>query len=199
MKSPRCEVDGCAGRVDVRLTRATAQTGIEDLHYCAAHAPKVLDDIMREFARERNAVGAIVDRCAVHIELVVCDGRDGFPCLIFLRETGGPRRLAIPTGRFEAWILSWEMKGEAAPSLGTHRAMASVLRALGAELREVAINDASEGDRFHAELHVSQGVSQVIVDVRPSDALTLAVVCNVPAYVESSVWQKTSGMGSEEF
>jgi len=124
---PTCEVHGCAAKVDLRLTCARTQRGVEERHYCAAHATEVLEEITREFDRERRAVGVIADRCAVDIELVVCDARNGCPCQIFLREIGGPRRLAFQTARFEAWMLSWELRREPAATLGTHRAMASAL------------------------------------------------------------------------
>ena len=191
MESPRCQVHECAGRVDVRLVRAATKTGVEEKHYCDAHATEALDGITHEFAHERSAVGARTDRCAVDVELVVCDGRDGFPCQVFLHEIGGPRRLAFQIGRFEAWMLSWELRREPAPSLGTHRMMVSALQALGGDLREATINDVSEGEMYRAQVHIYQGGSLVVVDMRPSDALILAVVCDIPVYIETLVWQKT--------
>jgi bifunctional DNase/RNase len=188
---PRCEAPECAARVEVRLVRPATQTHVEERHYCAAHADEALDGIARELAREREAVGLLVDRCAVDTELVICDARDGYPCQIVLREIGGPRHLRFPTGRFEAWMLSWELRRKPAPTLGTHRAMVSAFHALGGELTDVTINDVSEGEIYHALVHMSQRGSLVVVDMRPSDALVVAVVCNIPVYVESLVWQKT--------
>jgi bifunctional DNase/RNase len=90
-------------------------------------------------------------------------------------------------------MLSWELRHEPAPALGTHHAMVGAISALGGDLKKITINDVSEGETYHARAHVLQGPSQVVIDMRPSDAIILAVVGDVPVYVESSVWQKTSG------
>ncbi|MGA2069703.1 MAG: bifunctional nuclease domain-containing protein [Thermoguttaceae bacterium] len=192
MELPRCEADGCAAKVEVRLVRASTQTPVEERHYCAGHAKEALDEITREFARGRDALAVRADRSAVDVELVICDGRDGHPCQVILREVGGPRRLRFSTGRFEAWTLSWELRREPAPTLSTHRAMVSAFRALGGEVADVTITDVSEGDTYRAQVHISQRGSLVAVDMRSSDALVLAVVCNIPVYVEGLVWQKTA-------
>ncbi len=192
MESPKCEVRGCAARVDVRLVRATTHTGVEERHYCAAHATEVLDDIARDFAAQRRAMGSGTERCEVHVQMVVCDGRDGYACRVYLNEIGGPRRMTFRTGRFEAWMLAWELRREPEPSLGTHRAMASAFRALGGDLKSVSINDVTEGETYRAQLHISQGGSLLDVEMRPSDAVILAVVCDIPIHVEGLVWQKES-------
>jgi bifunctional DNase/RNase len=70
--------------------------------------------------------------------------------------------------------------------------MVSAFRALGGEVADVTITDVSEGDTYRAQVHISQRGSLVAVDMRSSDALVLAVVCNIPVYVEGLVWQKTA-------
>jgi len=187
----RCEVQGCIARVEVRLTHSATQTGVEERHYCAGHAEEVLAEVAGKFARDRRAVRPSTDRCEVRIELVVCDSREARPSQVVLREVRGARRLGFRIGRFESWLLAWELKREEAPALSTHRAMASALRALGGDLTKVTINDVSEGETYRAQVDILQGRSSVVVEMRPSDALPLAVVCDVPIYVEPSVWQKT--------
>jgi bifunctional DNase/RNase len=166
---------------------------VNETHYCAKHAEEALDVVNRECASERDAVLEEVDCCEVYVELVICDGRDGHSCGILLHEVGGHRRLPFATGRSEAWALSWELRHEPAPTLGTHHALLGAIRALGGDLKKITINDVSEGDIYHARAHVLQGPSWVVIDMRPSDAIILAVVGNAPAYVEGLVWQKTSG------
>ncbi len=190
MESSKCEVQGCAGKVDVAIMRPVAHNQVEDRFYCSPHGAEAIDEIAREFARQRHVMEISVDNCVVDIELVVCDGRDGRPSQVFLHERDGQRRLAFRTGRFEAWLLGWELKRKPAPPLSTHRATATALRALGADLMKVIISDVSENETYRTHLQMSQAGSLVVVDMRPSDALTLAVVCNIPVYVESLVWQK---------
>ena len=69
--------------------------------------------------------------------------------------------------------------------------MVGAIGSLGGDLKEVTINDVSEGEMYRAQVHVLQGRSLVVLDFRPSDAITLAAVCNIPVYVERLVWQKT--------
>lgn len=192
MESPNCNLPGCPGKVVVRLTRRGSDERVNEKSYCAEHATEALSITTREFVERLRAVRAATDRCAVEIELVVCDAREDWPCQVVLHEINGPRRLSFPTGRFEAWMLAWEMRREAAPSLSTHRAMVEAMRALGGELENVAINDMSHPETYQARGCLSQGDSQVVVTMRPSDAVILATICNVPIYVEAAVWGKLS-------
>lgn len=190
MESRKCEIDGCVNEVKIVIMRPITYVQVEDKYYCPGHGAEVLNKITSEFAQQREGIQANVNSCAVEIELVVCDGREGWPSQVFLHESHGPRRLTFKTGRFESWLLGWELRHEPAESLSTHRAMVSLLAALGGDSKMVTMNDVSEGERYHAQIHLSQGNSPVIVDVRPSDAIVLAVVCNLPIYVDSLVWQK---------
>jgi bifunctional DNase/RNase len=172
------------------MVSALAGGGVEEEHFCAAHSAEALGAIARELNdNERGAVHS-TDRCSVYVERVVCDGRDGFECYVHLRETGGPRRMAFPTGRFEAWALAWELRHEKRSPLGTHRAMADMLRALGGDLRSVAIDGVSDGRTFTACAQISHRGSSVVVRMRPSDAVILAVVCDIPIFVDRPVWQR---------
>jgi bifunctional DNase/RNase len=89
-------------------------------------------------------------------------------------------------------MLAWELRRDAASAFGTHRAMVAAIRALGGQLESVAINDMSAPDTYRAEVHVSQGGSRVIVEMRPTDALILATICSVAIYVEAAVWASVS-------
>ena len=190
MYPSKCEVHACEGKVEVDLVYAMRYARARVVSYCAAHAADALEEITCGFASPGHLPARMVTPCAVDIELVICDARESSPCQFVLREINGPRRLTLQVGRFEAWMLDWELRHEPTPSVPTHRAMAATIRALGGDLKKVTIYDVSEGERYHAQLHISQGDSPTIVDVRPSDAIVLAVVCNVPINVDSLVWQK---------
>jgi bifunctional DNase/RNase len=71
--------------------------------------------------------------------------------------------------------------------------MARLIRALGGEPTKATIHDVSDGETYHARFQISQRRSPVVVEMRLSDAITLAVVCNAPIYVERLVWQKAPG------
>jgi len=117
------------------------------------------------------------------VELLAYDYRNA-PSQIFLREVGAGRRLDLVSGAFEVAALGWEL--DARPSIRprTHHAMRAILTALGGELAFVRLDKFHhEGRIYEAKLHIQQRGLDLCVDVRPSDAITLAQVCGVPILV----------------
>jgi bifunctional DNase/RNase len=167
------------------------------MHYCAQHGTPVLDTVSRDYSQDRQSADTSVDRCAVDIELVICDAREDHSCYVFLGEVGGRRRLAFPTGKFEAWTLSWELKREPGEWPGTHRAMVKAIELLGGTLTEVIVNDVSDDELYYCQVQITQSDSTIVVDMRPSDGLLVAVVRDLPIYVESLVWQKVKNWGTK--
>lgn len=119
--------------------------------------------------------------------------------IIELTEVGGDRTFPIVIGLAEAFAIDRRLKGIEIPRPQTHDLLASVIRELGGELREIHINDLAEGT-FFAKLIVEQDGREIEVDSRPSDAIALGVAENVPIYVAEHVLTQTEqdypeGMG----
>ena len=97
---------------------------------------------------------------------------------ITLTETGGDRRMWIGVGTAEATALALSLSGTEQPRPMTYQFAAALLAASGGRLREVHITRLTN-DVFFAQAVVANGAA---VDARPSDALNLAAVSNVPVY-----------------
>ncbi|MBQ1454410.1 MAG: bifunctional nuclease family protein [Thermoguttaceae bacterium] len=92
---------------------------------------------------------------------------------VFLREKGGQRELAIAIAPYEAALLDRRVRGLPSARPLTHDLLAQVIRAVGAEAKEVRIVREEHGV-YYAELLVDHGAEQTLLDTRPSDALILA-------------------------
>ena len=80
----------------------------------------------------------------------------------------------------------------------THDLMSHLMRALGAKVERVLINDMREGTYF-ARLIVSaenelQARKIIELDARPSDAMALALAWKAPIYISREVWNDAEDM-----
>lgn len=80
----------------------------------------------------------------------------------------------------------------------THDLLANVLRALGAKIERVIINDLKRGTYF-ARLVLSaeneSGQKKIIeIDARPSDCIAMAIQQTAPVYVSLDVWNEVEDM-----
>jgi len=128
---------------------------------------------------------------AVHMELSRIFIREMADMqIIELTEVGGDRTFPIVIGLAEAFAIDRRLKGIEIPRPQTHDLLASVIREMGGELREIVINDLAEGT-FFAKLIVEQDGREIEIDSRPSDAIALGVAENVPIYVAEHVLEQT--------
>ena len=95
--------------------------------------------------------------------------------ILLLKETQGERYLPIWIGAVEAAAIAFEQQGVRPARPMTHDLLREVVTALGASLEAVHITEMRE-DIYYAELRFSGGVT---VSARPSDAIALALRCDV--------------------
>jgi bifunctional DNase/RNase len=110
--------------------------------------------------------------------------------IIELSEIDGDRTFPIVVGLPEAFAIERRLKGIEIPRPQTHDLLASTIRHLGGELRQIIINDLVEGT-FYAKLIVEQNGQNIEIDSRPSDAIALGVAEDVPIYVAEHVLEET--------
>jgi len=111
-----------------------------------------------------------------------------YPCQLNLVEVGGTRQLGLGTGPYEGAALRLELQRYQSPRPRTHQAMAAAISALSGRLRHVMIDKFFPSQQtYEAKLHIDQGNANMVVDVRPSDAIILAVICDVPILVSKEV------------
>lgn len=186
-RSEVCAVAECKQKAIVHFCLALRKR-VKEARCCEKHVQAFLDEY---YGTERTGEGTPqvrADAVGFDIELVIYDGRPDKWCQFSLREVGGSRRFDCQVGPFEASSLGWELEQLAVPRPLTHRAMASLITALGGLLECVVIDKFFPAERmYEAKLHIQLTNKTLVVDVRPSDAVTLALVCNVPIFVSNDV------------
>ncbi len=95
--------------------------------------------------------------------------------VVLLREEDGVRYLPIWIGAAEASAIAFQQQGVQTVRPLTHDLMRDIIGALGVRLEAVHITEMRE-DIYYAELRFSGGVT---VSARPSDAIALALRCDV--------------------
>jgi bifunctional DNase/RNase len=106
--------------------------------------------------------------------------------VIVLREVDGERSFPIVIGLFEATSIERRVRGTVTPRPLTHDLIVSEAELLGAEVRDVVINDLKDQTYF-AKLRLSKDGELIEIDCRPSDAVAVAVTAKVPIYVSEDV------------
>ncbi len=101
--------------------------------------------------------------------------------LIIFREVDGTRRLAFTTGIFEATTLDRTLKGMEHPRPLTHDGWLDSIAALEANVQSACVHDLRE-QTYYAELRLARKLDLVRVDLRPSDALVLALKADAPLF-----------------
>jgi bifunctional DNase/RNase len=109
--------------------------------------------------------------------------------LLLLKEREGERVLPVGIGPNEAQAIVMPLQGVKPPRPMTHDIFVEVVASLGAHLRRVEITDLIEST-FHARLMLDLGGQEKIYDIRPSDAVALAVRTETPIFVSEAVFDQ---------
>jgi bifunctional DNase/RNase len=117
--------------------------------------------------------------------------------MLLLKERQGERVLPISIGPLEAQAIAMPLQGVRAPRPMTHDVFTEVISSLGGHLRRVEVTELSENGTFHARLVVEQAGHEQSIDIRPSDAVALAVRTETPIYVAEAVLDQ-AGIVPEE-
>ena len=105
---------------------------------------------------------------------------------LVLGETNGKRRLPIIIGMFEAQAIAIEIEKIIPNRPMTHDLFKSFAQSFNFEVEEIVISDLKEGV-FFAKIVCSNGVKQIDVDARPSDAIAIGLRFNVPIFTYETV------------
>jgi uncharacterized protein len=109
--------------------------------------------------------------------------------LIVFREIDGERRCQLLVGIFEATALDRLLKRFSASRPLTHNAWYATIENLEARVQMACITSRSESleNTYLAELRLDSRGSQVRVDVRPSDAVIIALLSGSPLTISSDL------------
>jgi uncharacterized protein len=80
----------------------------------------------------------------------------------------------------------------------THDLIANILRALGAKIERVIVNDLKNATYFARFVLSAENESQqkkiIEIDARPSDCIAMATALRAPIYVSLDVWDEVEDM-----
>lgn len=114
---------------------------------------------------------------------------------LILSQADGNQRLPIIIGSFEAQAIALELENIKPPRPMTHDLLKNIVLSFDAEIKQVYINDLSEGT-FYAQIIYERDNQLIELDARPSDAIALAVRFNAPIYVNKDVLEE-AGIATE--
>ena len=111
--------------------------------------------------------------------------------LLLVQERNGARVLPIGIGPLEAQAVALPLQGVRPPRPMTHDVFVEVMDRLGAHLQRVEIT-ALIDSTFHARLLLEQAGHEQVIDIRPSDAIALAVRTKTPIFVGEEVMDRAA-------
>lgn len=118
---------------------------------------------------------------------------------VVLGEIKGKRRLPIVIGIAEAQAIAMALENMIPPRPLTHDLIKNILTTFDVQVREVLINNLTEGV-FYSQLICDKDGEEYIIDSRTSDALAIAVRYGCPIYIYGHILESAGVefMESEE-
>lgn len=105
---------------------------------------------------------------------------------VILQQENSSRRIPIIIGYPEAQSIECKLQEVVTPRPLTHDMMANMMSAFGISLREVIIRKLENGV-FAADLILSDGIREMTIDSRSSDAIAIAIRVGAPIYTSEDV------------
>lgn len=132
----------------------------------------------------------------VEVELMdVVEHPLGSAPIVVLKEKEGERVCCIQIGIMEASTIADEMEGIMTPRPMPHDLLIEVLEQFHGELDGVYI-EREQASTYFASMHVRNGSGRsIVVDARPSDAITIALKNNRPIFMKDILFQAAKSDG----
>ncbi len=108
---------------------------------------------------------------------------------LILTEENGERRIPIIVGGFEAQSIAIELEGLKPPRPLTHDLFMNFAKIFGISIKEVVIYKLEEGV-FYSQLQCDNGMDNITLDARTSDAIALALRFKCPIYTTEEIIAK---------
>lgn len=110
---------------------------------------------------------------------------------LVLAEEDGLRRLMIVIGAPEAQSIAFKLQGSVPPRPLTHDLFPALIARFGITLTEVNIYKYENGV-FYSRIYFRQGIYDVEIESRTSDAIAIALRTKAPIYTSESIMQTQS-------
>jgi bifunctional DNase/RNase len=118
--------------------------------------------------------------------------------VVILKELNSERYLPIWIGQAEAESITLQLTNTKLPRPLTHDLIVDAIRALGATVRYVLVNDLRD-ETFYARVVLrTRDGKDLSIDSRPSDAIAIAVRVDCPIYVDDDVMAQHGHEPEEE-
>ncbi|MGI4792312.1 MAG: bifunctional nuclease family protein [Janthinobacterium lividum] len=128
------------------------------------------------------------DRIAVEIESVTTsEGESGIETQFITLQDAAGRLMRVYIGKHEAKALSFGLLGFPPDRPSAYEVMLACLSAAGAVVEEIAIHDL-RAQTYYAAARLQIAGQIHSIDMRPSDALNLAVRSKCPVFVSEKVF-----------
>jgi len=121
----------------------------------------------------------------LRVRSVRIEGVEATP-LVLLEDGACRHRLRVPVGPFEASAVIMELEGISPPRPMTHDLLAELFREAGFHLDRVELFG-SQDESPRARLSYRRGLKKVVKEIRPSDALALALRLRAPILAERTL------------
>jgi bifunctional DNase/RNase len=202
MNKSQCQSPECGQRPTMHFMRAEKRRYVEEVNFCDSHAQLSFrtryNELQSPLRRGPGQRLSVADGVVFDLDFMWWDELRPEPpwgtSYVELVEAGANRRFGFTIGLFEWCALDIALSQCATPRPTTHFAMSRAIAALGGRLRNIEIDKfVPAQSTYEAKLHIQQMNTTVLVDVRPSDALVLAVITDVPIIVSDAVLARLPG------
>jgi bifunctional DNase/RNase len=183
-----CDVVDCEENGTFYVTLAERGTRVGSRVVCKRHQRDSLDSWNDSGTLEPSEVNDYDEKDIPFDLRIVAYDEQVNTSWVYLREINGSRFVIIEVGPFEASAINWQLSGTKNPRPLTHEAFVNAIRLMGGTMRQVIVDYYQDKDHtFHAKVEINTRDGDRVLDVRPSDALLLALVAEVPVLVAQTV------------
>jgi len=110
---------------------------------------------------------------------------------LILAEEKGNRRIPIIIGTPEAQSIAIFLENLRPPRPLTHDLFISFLQLMKINIKEININKYEDGI-FHSEIIFNDGMKDILLNSRTSDAIALALRANAPIFISNDILKEVS-------
>jgi len=112
--------------------------------------------------------------------------------IVMLKVNGDERTLPIWIGTNEAQSIAIAYNNQVPPRPLTHDLLKNMLGLLDCEVVKVQVTSLAD-NTFYGRIHLrKEGIDDMDVDARPSDAIALAIRYKAPVFIHKDVWEAAS-------
>lgn len=183
MITPQCDVVGCTVEASTYVVVVSKRRIQSTRNACSQHSETVLQQFAGSPRQVTNLTSAQSrEEFVFDVEALVSRNFSTENWFI-LREVHGTLWFPVTTGPMELSALHASLSG-AGTRPHTHASMLNAIKLLGGTVKDVIIDRLlGTGPTFGAHIRIVRSGEVLLLDVRPSDAIVLAIEANAPILV----------------